>query len=375
MTRLFAVSLAVLAAEVLADPVGLVSAPAAPVTRVGPQRSYVFYKDGLETLVLQPGFEGKGDEVGMLIPFPSPPSIRTEPDEIFAHLAAAIEPPEVIVNLRPAARPAQPPPTDPDAALGRHQVNVIAREAVGLYDVVTLAPSSAKALTRWLDSHGFKYPPGMAEICAEYVKAGWVFVAAKVRAAAASSEVHAMGFRFKAEKPVLPMRLAPFNAGEHRQIVYVLTDQPVRFNGLDISLVRRQLPGWRLLKNLVQPLPLRVIGGSPTQVSQDALANLRPRRDPSGQNGQARALFGSDLRAAKTGKLEPEDAGADSELKNLEGLTITVFDGDFAAELMKQSNLTLSRFAMGSKTNSRVAYDAKNDGPLPDLEGIRWEAP
>ena len=33
-----------------------------PLTRVGVQMTYVFYKDGVETFVIKPGFEGKVDE-------------------------------------------------------------------------------------------------------------------------------------------------------------------------------------------------------------------------------------------------------------------------------------------------------------------------
>ena len=51
---------------------------------MGPQRTYVFYKDGMETYVIRPGFSGSVDNFGMLIPFPSPPALRKVPDEIFA---------------------------------------------------------------------------------------------------------------------------------------------------------------------------------------------------------------------------------------------------------------------------------------------------
>src|SRR4051794_30361762 len=95
---LFLVSLGLGAKEASADPCGMVppiyTGPGLPITRVGAQRTYVFYKDGVETYVIRPGFQGKVDEFGMLIPFPSPPALRKVPDEIFAQVAAAIDPPE-----------------------------------------------------------------------------------------------------------------------------------------------------------------------------------------------------------------------------------------------------------------------------------------
>ena len=444
MNRLLAVCLACFSAEALADPCGMVppiyTGPGVPITRVGPQRTYVFYKDGLETYVIRPGFQGKVDEFGMLIPFPSPPAMRKVSDGIFPHLAAAIEPPEVVIDLRP--RPNYPQrmmlsqaPSMKGAMaeekLAYDEVKVLKQEAVGMYEVATLAAGSAKALNRWMDEHGFKYPVGMDEVCNDYIEAGWVFVAEKTRVGSKPNSdprpgmktvnpaiptgagfdgyVQAMGFRYKVEKPSVPMRLSPFNEGEKRQIVYYLTDQPIRFDGVETSLVKRQLPGWRLYKNVTQLLPVRVIGGSPSAVTKEMLAGIQPRRQPKPHNGEAKALFASDLIALKTGQLSLDheekekellrigealnlrgpqidllheahleierDKSADSALGKLESLYLTVIDGDFPIELMKQKDLTTSRFAMAAKDNNRVSYDAKNDGPGAEQEGIRWEAP
>ena len=96
---------ALLGQSALADPCGMVppiyTGPGQPITRVGDQMTYVFYKEGVETFVIRPGFEGKVDEFGMLIPFPSVPAIRKVPDHIFSHVQAAVDPPEVVVDLRP----------------------------------------------------------------------------------------------------------------------------------------------------------------------------------------------------------------------------------------------------------------------------------
>jgi hypothetical protein len=87
-----------------ADPCGMVPpvyvSDSVPIARIGQQKTYVFYKSGVETFVIRPGFKGKVDEFGMLIPFPSIPEIRKVSDNIFPHLAAAIDPPEVVVDMR-----------------------------------------------------------------------------------------------------------------------------------------------------------------------------------------------------------------------------------------------------------------------------------
>ena len=64
-----------------ADPCGMVPPvpidPANPaLTRIDVQQTYVFFKDGIEDIVLRPAFEGRVHEFGMLIPFPDVPAIR-----------------------------------------------------------------------------------------------------------------------------------------------------------------------------------------------------------------------------------------------------------------------------------------------------------
>ena len=75
------------------DPCGMVppiyTGEGSPITRQGLQKTYVFYKDGVETFVIRPGFKGKVDEFGMLIPFPTPPAIRKVPDHVFDHISNA----------------------------------------------------------------------------------------------------------------------------------------------------------------------------------------------------------------------------------------------------------------------------------------------
>ena len=64
----------------LADPCGMVPPiyvnDNTSLVRVGDQQTYVFYKDGIETFVIRPGFSGKVEDFGMLISFPTPPAPR-----------------------------------------------------------------------------------------------------------------------------------------------------------------------------------------------------------------------------------------------------------------------------------------------------------
>ncbi len=441
--RLTAVLAFAAAGAALADPCGMVppiyTGQGSPIVRTGAQRTYAFYKDGLETYVIRPGFTGKVEEFGMLIPFPSPPALRKVPDEIFPHVAAAIDPPEVVVYVHPRPRPpsrhrsemAEKKSAEKEEPLAYDEVKVLHQEAVGMYEVATLAAGSADALKRWMDEHGFQYPKGMDAVVNDYVAARWVFVAEKTRVGSKenadpkpgmkkvspalppdanfSGFVQAMGFRFKVDKPSLPMRLSPFNEGENHQVVYFLTDGPIRFDGLETTFVKRQVPGWRLLRNLTHLLPLRIMDGTPAEVTVDLRTRLKPQRDPKPHNGHAKDLFASDLLALKSGQLSldfeekekellriseafdirgPEidalheahleverDKTAQKALGSLEGYTMTVLDGAFPLDYLKEHDLTVSRFAMAARENTRLNYDAKSDGPGYDPGGIRWEAP
>src|SRR5262245_53618934 len=251
----------------LADPCGMVPpiyvTDNTSIVRVGDEQTYVFFKDGIETFVIRPGFSGKVEDFGMLISFPTPPALRKVSEDIFPQIAKAIDPPEVVVDLRPRpgviaffanSDPRQSKRDFAGLALAKDQVRVLREEAVGMYEVAVLEAGSAAALKRWMDDHGYKYPTGMDAVCEEYVKLGWCFVAEKAHVggkanvdpkprmkgvdmklpagSAFDGHVQAMAFRFKTDRLILPMRLSAYNEGEMHNIVYLLTDGPRKIRSI-----------------------------------------------------------------------------------------------------------------------------------------------
>jgi hypothetical protein len=440
LSTLVAVSALALAPAAFADPCGMVppiwegQGPA--LTRVGDQLTYVFYKDGVESFVIRPGFKGKVDEFGMLIPFPTPPAIRKVDDPIFGHIAAAVDPPEVVVDLRPQERMARSRAFLSDAAPAGlsfkkgapEAVRVIKEEAVGMYEVAVLEAGSAAALTRWLDDHGYQYPEGMGPVAQDYVSLGWCFVAVKTKVgtkkgvtprpgmtnansklptgASFDGNVQAMGFRFKSDELVVPMRLSAFNGGDLHNIVYLLTDRPVRADGLSEDLVVRQVSGEKLYRHVTGLLPLRVIGGTESDIPAQRLKSLVIQRNPTPKNGLAKNLFASDLMAIRLGRLalpheEQEkvllrigerlglrgeeidtlhrqalaasrDEGVLAALEDLKGMTLTVVDGNFDREVIARDNLTFTGYDMPISQNEPTSYDAKTRAPTPTPEGVTY---
>lgn len=423
-----------------ADPCGMVPpiypGQTVPLARSGDQMTYVFYKDGVETFVIRPGYNGKVEDFGMLIPFPKPPALRKVSDNIFPHIAAAIDPPEVVVyagrmlysDLQGGRRNGGQVFQRQARGLEiqKEEVRVVREEAVGMYEVAVLEAGSAAALKKWIDEHGYNYPDGMDKVCEEYVADRWCFVAVKTSVGAKANvdpkpgqrktasklpagssfdgHVQAMGFRFETDELVVPMRLSAFNEGDLRNIVYLMTDSPKKIRAIPEEYVVRQMSGKQLIENLTGPLPLRIVGGTEADIPEYRRKSLPNERKPEPHNGAAKELFASDLQAVATGELslkhEEEEKvllrigerfglrGAEIDamhsqaiaelraeatkgaLKLLEGMTLTVVDGDFPREVIASRNLTFGEYRMPARRNSSANYNARTKGPQTEQPGL-----
>lgn len=416
-----------------ADPCGMVppiyTGPISPIARIGLQQTYVFYKDGVEAVVIRPGFQGNVDNFGMLIPFPSPPELRKVPDNIFQQLDNAIDPPEVVVDLR-VQRFAGAQFGGGGGGMGggralafradmnKDEIRVVKEEAVGMYEVAVLEAGSAAVLKKWLKENKFQYPKGMDEVANDYIKSRWCFVAVKTKVgqkkganptagqrgintelpsgSVFDGHVQGMGFRFRSKQLIVPMRLSAFNEGDLRNVVYLLTDGPRRIRNIPEEYVVRQVRGNDLLRNVTQPLPLRILGGTVADIPEARRKQLKTERDPTASNGIAKTLFASDLLAFQTGNLSLEMEEAEKELlvinerfglrgpevdslvteaqkdsaekiasaaiEDLKGMTLTLVDGDFPRQVIANQNLKFARFAMSPRRNNTKVYDAKSHG-------------
>ena len=155
----------------------------------------------------------------------------------------------------------------------------------------------------------------------------------------------------------------------------------------------RQIKGSQLIRNLTQPLALRVLGGKEEDLPPSIRKELPKRRDPATRSGAARELFAADLLAARNGKLDlPSRIDARKELlvlserfglrgvdidhlhaeslkseraktvsaglRSLAEMTLTVVDGDFPREVLAKQNLKFIQYRMPEERNNRSSYDA-----------------
>lgn len=407
-----------------ADPCGMVppiwtgSGPEpAGIERQGLQQTYVFHRDGVETIAIRPGFTGSVEQFGMLIPLPAVPALRKIDDRTFDHLRSAVDPPQVRVHvqernwLRSSAvreSVASAPESEDDAGLKlrRDQVVVVKEEAVGMYEVAVLEAGSPRALSRWMDQNQFRYPDGMDDTVEQYVQARWLFVAVKARVGAMSGVeprpgmtrvddalprdaafdgyVQGMAFRFAADRPVVPMRLAVFNGDDTHNRVYMLSDEALRIREVSANLVRRQVAGRTLYDNVTKPLPVVMgTGTMSTRIREEP--QVQNARNPEPHVQAARALMASDLISARTGALslafeeqekellrinealglrgvhidnlvasevaEVRDRALAPALSELYEMTLTVVDGVFPFDVLRDRNLTFAGYRMPASRN------------------------
>ncbi len=311
-------------------------------------------------------------------------------------------------------------------AMEDKRVVVLKQEAVGMYEVAVLQAGSAQALKRWMDQNNFVYPDGMDAVTEDYVQQGWCFVAVKTRVgnkgavepapgqrqvdpalpqgSVFDGHVQGMGFRFKSDELVVPMRLSAFNGGDLRNIVYLLTDGPRKARSIPEQFVVRQVKGSTLLKNVTQPLPLRILGGTEKDIPDYRRQSLAEDRDPTPYNAMAKELFASDLLAVETGNLSLEHEETEKELLRigeyfglrgpeldqqnaqalqvqrdqtvkrgldlLADMTLTVVDGDFPREVIAEKNVTFEQYRMPAAKNSAEFYQAPLFAPGGKKEGI-----
>lgn len=416
----------------LADPCGMVPPISLDdndtnIQRIGEQKTYVFYKDGMETIVIHPGFSGSVDEFGMLIPFPSVPSLRKMPENVFEQVEKALNPPTVtyyrhLYEEDERADGASALTIEVEAT-EKQEVKVLKEEAVGMYEIAVLEAGSSSALKRWMTSHSYRFPDGMEPTCEDYIRDKWCFVAVKTRVGSQkgvdprpgmrkadstkpknsvfSGKVQAMGFRFRSSKLVVPMRLSTFNEGDTNNTLYVLAEQGIRAANLPLNLVQQQVSGDKLYANLTEPLPYKIVGSTEDDLNDYDRQQLKILRNPEPHNKVAAILFASDLLANDQGTLshdfeESEKALLDigerfglrggsldqlhsqqldlareqikkSSIERVKGMTLTLIKGEFPREIIAKENIRFEPYQLSVGSVPQADQQQVTQGDLTML--------
>lgn len=114
---------------------------------------------------------------------------------------------------------------------GSSGIEIVKSEQVGVFDATVLRASNSDDLVAWLNDKGFEFTPSDRPVLDEYIRNGWCFVTAVVRAEhRAAVEAHAdhlidpLVMRFATAAPVYPLALTATVGSDTEILLYLLTD-------------------------------------------------------------------------------------------------------------------------------------------------------
>jgi hypothetical protein len=232
------------------------------IPQIPDQQALIHYANGTETLVIETSFTGQGTNFAWVVPLPAVAKIEPASTGLFPTLQTIFQP-KVVLSVRhywialpiaalviclielvrrepffwllvlglllllamlllPALAPAKSRAGAPGSIAAN--VRVLDRQTVGLFDTVTIQSADPSALVDWLKENGFRTPTNMAPVIADYVRAGWVFAAARLHDDTGTEmprATHPLAFTFKTPKPVYPLRLTASGGAACRIDLYV----------------------------------------------------------------------------------------------------------------------------------------------------------
>ena len=280
------------------------------------QRALIHFTNGVERLVIETRFTGAGTNFAWVVPFPSPPVIEEATTGLFPTLQYLFRP-EIVHDvpryyigillvlgfvyllwrgsqsvwnafvaatfillllflaamLLPALAKAKKGAMSSPSS--QQTVSLLDRKLVGIFETVTLTSRDSRALENWLRDNGFAIAHDAKPVIEEYLKDGWVFVAAKVHRDDAKPDIstpHPLSFTFKTDKPVYPMRLTGLNSQSLSVDLYVFGNTRATAPHFKMESCTRE--------KLAHPLLRRWIGDSAVATKLTAtLSSADMRRD------------------------------------------------------------------------------------------------
>ena len=220
---------------------------------------FISYENGMQTLVLQPEWQGNAKDFAIVYPTPSKPEVVEGPANIFWELNEATNP---FVNKGVLFDDVMDMAAVSTESAGE-SVTVIEEKQVGEYEVTVLTATDANDLVEWLGDHDYNYTEKDADKVEYYVEQGdFYFVALKVDAdhfvpkpmplfleddfgaEALSTSLPAPGdwfwgelspiqISFSTDKPQLPMRTLKSDMPRMTFDVYTLSEKALYVSGVD----------------------------------------------------------------------------------------------------------------------------------------------
>lgn len=117
----------------------------------------------------------------------------------------------------------------PKAAMRKgKKVQVLAKYAIGEYDILILSAQESDALINWLKQNKYKMPWSARKVLKSYIKMGMKFFVAKVnlerQEKSGRVNLRPLQMAFESKRFMLPIRLGMLNAKDHQDLfIYAIT--------------------------------------------------------------------------------------------------------------------------------------------------------
>ncbi|HEX3594658.1 MAG TPA: DUF2330 domain-containing protein, partial [Polyangiaceae bacterium] len=220
-------ALAIGTAAPRADACGGFFCSASPVDQTAEHILFTVNDDQTVTAYVQIQYAGDRDAFAWVVPAPGLPKLTTDfPDQAFRALSLATDP-QYRSNSCGGPRGAPTLGVSANAGASKDEsVTVLATQAVGPYETTTVQATDSSALVEWLQAHDYRITNKMIPLLEPYVEGGMNFVALRLQADKAVSDIQPLGMTYDGDKPSIPLRLTAIAAQPEMGIVsFILSDR------------------------------------------------------------------------------------------------------------------------------------------------------
>lgn len=217
-----------------------------PVEQTGEDVLFVQEGDQLETHVLI-RYDGEAENFAWVVPVMSMPEIDVGSEPLFARLSAATAPRSDITDTC-----ADPDPGGcsfancGDTPPVNNLPDVVDEFMVGTFEGVVLDGGTVEGVMTWLDDNGYAAEAAAEPIIGEYLEAGFLFVAFRLKGGADVDEIHPIIIRQETDEPCVPIRLTSIAAEDDMGVrVYFLDDTrwvPTNYKHVELNRLRVKWP-------------------------------------------------------------------------------------------------------------------------------------
>jgi hypothetical protein len=213
-------------------------------------QAFVAWDDGIEHIVVQPGFTTDAEDFAFVLALPNRPTLAEAPGRIFKDLEDLTNP------FLPTPMPLGAMMDDVSFAEAEEKVILVERKIVGDYDVSILTATDSVELLEWLEAEDYQFTDNDTETFDYYIdRGGYYFAALKVNNSfdqpaddeeneapfsvapdfPQPAQLSPIEFTFASSAAVLPTRILAGDGDTMSLTLYTLGDVPLYIPGVNVQ--------------------------------------------------------------------------------------------------------------------------------------------